>query len=41
MTYEKPEVTVLGEAVSLIQGTKPQVGESSANPGMLDSELDD
>jgi hypothetical protein len=43
MTYSKPEVEVLGNAVELIQGSKPNHGDggSASNPAATDSELDD
>jgi len=40
-SYSKPEVTVLGEANGLIQGSKssPPETSSSTNQGALDCEL--
>jgi hypothetical protein len=42
MTYSKPEVAVLGEAASLIQGSKAGSGDPGGLPiGVTDCELDD
>jgi len=43
MTYNKPEIEVLGDAAELIQGSKPTFGDngSSSNPAATDCELDD
>jgi hypothetical protein len=43
MTYNKPEIAVLGEAPRLIQGGKSIGGDdgSLSNPGTTDCELDD
>jgi hypothetical protein len=44
MTYQKPEITVLGDAARLIQGNKtfqPLESGSSVKHQIPDSELDD
>jgi hypothetical protein len=44
MTYNKPEVTVLGDAANLIQGSKQQQGDAGSLTVQLriaDCELDD
>jgi hypothetical protein len=42
MQYEKPEIAVLGDAASLIQGSKNLAGDQpSGGNGAFDCELDD
>jgi hypothetical protein len=43
MNYRKPEVAVLGQAASIIQGAKPHKPDagSSAPGNVTDCELDD
>jgi hypothetical protein len=42
MTYQKPEIALLGDAVVLIQSSKPRnVDAGGASPGINAAELDD